>query len=70
LAEECLSALPFLLVHGQRDDVVPFSALAQAEQSLRNAKLPVSTLVCPGLGHSIDNAGLSKGLEFLRTVLA
>lgn len=69
LPAECLSKPPVLLVHGTADEIVPFSALAHAEQALLDAGLPVSKRVCQGLGHSIDNAGLREGLVFLRNVL-
>jgi hypothetical protein len=40
--------------------------MAGAEQALKAASIPVQTLACPGLGHSIDDAGIRKGLEFLQ----
>lgn len=64
------SSPPVLLVHGTMDDVVPFSALEHAEQGLKEAGINVSTIACPGLGHGIDNIGLSAGLSFLQKVLA
>lgn len=69
LPAEALSHPPVLLAHGTADGVVPFAAMAWAEQCLRAAKLPVSTLACPGLEHTIDDAGLAAGLTFLRKVL-
>jgi len=63
------SSPPFLLIHGQQDDVVPFAELARAEQGLRDAGYRVARLARPHLGHGIDRAGLDTGLEFLRKVL-
>lgn len=57
---------PILLIHGQEDTVVPFTALAQAEKTLRTAGLEVQTLARPHLGHGIDEIGLQAGGDFLR----
>ncbi len=68
LALEKKSAPPTLLVHGTADEVVPFMALGVSEQGLKSAQIPVSTLACHGLGHSIDDNGLATGLKFLKQV--
>jgi phospholipase/carboxylesterase len=48
--------------------------MAEAATALGAAGIAVETLACPGLPHSIDEAGLQAGAEFLRdrlgTVLA
>jgi len=44
---------------------VPFERMAQAAAALGAAGLAVETLACPGLPHSIDEAGLQAGAEFL-----
>jgi len=64
------SSPPFLLIHGQQDEVVPFAELARAEAGLREAGYGVSSMARPGLGHNIDETGLEEGLAFLRRVLA
>jgi phospholipase/carboxylesterase len=56
---------PVLLAHGTDDPVIPFESLAHAERALKAADVPVETLVCPGMGHSIDDAGLARGGQFL-----
>ena len=61
LAAEARSKPPVLLVHGTADEVVPFASLTHGEEALRAAGIPVETLSRPGLGHSIDEAGLSEG---------
>jgi len=66
LNAEKKSAPPTLLIHGTADEVVPFAAMDAAERILRSAGIPVQTLTCPGLGHSIDDAGIIKGMEFLQ----
>ncbi len=60
---------PLLLVHGDADQTVPFAALGQAHVELNRMGFEVSTHASPGLGHSIDEAGLRLGGEFLARVL-
>lgn len=66
LAAEIKSKPPVFLVHGTADQVVPYGALAQAEQALKQAGIPVETESRPGLVHSIDQQGAQKGALFLR----
>ena len=70
LSQERKSAPPVLLVHGMQDDVIPFQNMAKTAHGLQNANINVTTLACPGLSHSVDDAGLAEGLRFLRKVLA
>jgi phospholipase/carboxylesterase len=65
LASEAKSKPPVLLVHGEADDIVPFQAMAAAAAGLRAADIAVETLARPGLPHSIDDEGLSRGGRFL-----
>jgi phospholipase/carboxylesterase len=65
LAAEAKSKPPVLLVHGEADDIVPFQAMAAAAAGLRAADIAVETLARPGLPHSIDDEGLSRGGRFL-----
>ncbi|MFD2261710.1 alpha/beta hydrolase [Lacibacterium aquatile] len=60
---------PVLLVHGDADPVVPFDSLALAKAALDANGVEAKTLACPGVGHSIDEAGLDAGLAFLKEVL-
>ena len=69
LAAEVESRPPVLLVHGAADEMVPAAALAEAAAGLAAAGVETETEMRPGLGHSIDEAGLRAGLEFLRRVL-
>ena len=57
---------PVLLVHGEADDVVPFSLGRAAAARLRALGVPVSTVWRPGLGHGIDEVGLMEGALFLQ----
>ncbi len=70
LAAECAGHPPVLLVHGQQDDVVPFTRAGAAESALVRLGMPAQTLWCPNLGHGIDDAGLSAGALFLQRLFA
>jgi phospholipase/carboxylesterase len=70
LAQEIRSRPPVLLVHGDADQIVPPQAFPLAVEGLKAAGVTVEELICPGVGHSIDEAGLRRGGEFLRRVLA
>jgi phospholipase/carboxylesterase len=69
LASELRSRPRTLLVHGTDDPLVPHESLAAAEATLKGADVPVETLTCPGVGHSIDENGLRRGGDFLKDVL-
>jgi len=70
LASELRSRPPVLLVHGTDDPLVPFESLAAAEAGLQRAGVPVETLACVGVPHSIDPEGLERGGRFLREALS
>jgi phospholipase/carboxylesterase len=70
LAGELRSRPPVLLVHGTEDPLVPFESMAAAETALNAARVPVETLACPGIEHSIDPEGLQRGGLFLHQVLS
>jgi phospholipase/carboxylesterase len=70
LTVELRSRPPMLLVHGTEDPLVPFDSMAAAETALKAAGVPVETLTCPGIEHSIDPEGLQRGGLFLRQVLS
>jgi len=69
LASELRSRPRTLLVHGTDDPLVPYESLAAAEMALKDADVPVDTLTCPGVGHSIDENGLKRGGAFLKDAL-
>lgn len=64
------SRLPVRLIHGEADDVVPAQAYHHARKSLEEAGFEVSGHTTPGLMHSIDEAGIASGGEFLKSVLS
>jgi phospholipase/carboxylesterase len=65
LTAEIRSRPPVLLVHGDADPVVPYDSLAAAEKGLRADGVPVETHTRPGLGHGIDEEGISLAQAFL-----
>ena len=64
-AAEIKSRPPVLLVHGDRDDLIPPQALFQAAQGLAALEVRVEWHVSAGIGHGIDAEGLRHGGEFL-----
>jgi phospholipase/carboxylesterase len=70
LAAEIRSRPPVLLVHGDRDDLIPVQALFHAAQGLASLGLPVEWHISHGTGHGIDQEGLRHGGEFLARRLA
>ncbi|MBV8825143.1 MAG: dienelactone hydrolase family protein [Bradyrhizobiaceae bacterium] len=65
LAAEIRSRPPVLLVHGDRDDLIPAQALFQAGQGLAALGVPTEWHLSAGIGHGIDGEGLRHGGEFL-----
>jgi phospholipase/carboxylesterase len=70
LAAELRSRPPVLLVHGTEDPLIPYEEMAEAASALKAAGVPVETLSCPGVGHSIGEEGLAHGGHFIERVLA
>ena len=64
-AAEIKSRPPVLLVHGDRDQLIPVQALMHAAQGLAALEVPVEWHISPGIGHGIDPEGLRHGGEFL-----
>jgi phospholipase/carboxylesterase len=60
---------PVLLVHGDRDDLIPVQAIFGAAQGLAAAEIPVEWHVSPGIPHGIGPDGMQLGLAFLKRVL-
>lgn len=66
LADETISRMPVLLVHGDADDVVPPSSLPEAANALTAAGFDVYAHVMKGTAHGIAPDGLNVALAFLR----
>jgi len=56
---------PILLLHGDRDDLIPVQALLMSAQDLAALDIPTEWHISPGIGHGIDQEGLRHGGEFL-----
>ena len=65
VAAEISARPPVLLVHGDRDDLIPVQALFQAAQGLTALGIPTEWHLSHGIGHGIDAEGLRHGGEFL-----
>ena len=65
LAADIRSRPPVLLIHGDRDDLIPPQALFHAAQGLAALDVPVEWHMSLGIGHGIDAEGLRHGGEFL-----
>jgi phospholipase/carboxylesterase len=58
-------APPVLLIHGDADPMIPVGALFASAATLAGAGAAVQWHISPGVGHSIDEVGLTLGGEFL-----
>jgi phospholipase/carboxylesterase len=70
LAEERRNDAPVLLVHGTADELVPAQLTRHAEAVLHADGVPVCMKLMPGLGHAVDETGLTIGGGFLRHTFA
>ena len=65
LAQQVRSKPPILLVHGDRDDVIPVDALFFSAEALAAAEVPCQWHLSFGVGHGIDAEGRRQGGLFL-----
>jgi phospholipase/carboxylesterase len=56
---------PLLLIHGDRDELIPVDALFHSTQALAALEVPVEWHISAGIGHGIDPEGLRQGGDFL-----
>lgn len=61
---------PILLTHGSADEVIPVGAMFAAATMLGAVGLPVQWHLAPGMGHGIDEIGLSLAGNFLALAVA
>ena len=67
LADEVVSRMPILLVHGDQDDVVPPQSLPAAAEAVQAAGWEdVFAHIMKGTAHGIAPDGLSVALAFMR----
>ena len=59
---------PILLVHGEQDEIVPIQSLERSKILLNKIGFNVQTLSRQNLGHGIDPEGISRGMEFLKSL--
>ena len=69
LEAETLTKPPILLIHGDKDDVVPFDSMPLAANALTGAGFTVYTHVSEGTAHGIAPDGLGLALQFIRQSL-
>lgn len=70
LESEIRNRAPVLLAHGEDDGQVPVSRSRDAETLLKRLGVPVETAYSPGLGHGIDDHGISMGALVLQKAFA
>lgn len=56
---------PFLILHGEDDDVVAADASLHAAAGLEKAGIPYETVLLPNLGHGLDARSLAQVSVFL-----
>lgn len=56
---------PILLVHGDRDELIPIDALFHSANALAAMEIPVEWHIAAGFSHEIDPEGLRQGGDFL-----
>jgi phospholipase/carboxylesterase len=64
------SVPPVLLVHGDRDEVIPIGALLASTHGLASLGVPSLWRISGGAGHTIAEDGLALGGGFLRDAFA
>jgi phospholipase/carboxylesterase len=69
LRQDITAKPPTLLIHGDRDEVVPYSAMEHAVNHLKALSVPVEHFTCKGLGHNVNNDGIMLAIEFLQNNL-
>ena len=64
IESEAINKVPIFLSHGDQDDVVPVGSIDYAAKILNKNGIDFETNIESGLGHSIGNIGLEKGIKF------
>jgi phospholipase/carboxylesterase len=70
VATEIKSRPPVLLIHGDRDDLIPVQTVFQSSNGLAALEVPTEWHISGGIGHGIDQEGLRHGGEFLNRAIA
>ena len=67
--KEATGKPPILLVHGDRDEVIPLDAVFTSSNALGQAEIGCQYHLSIGVGHGIDGGGLHHGGLFLANAL-
>lgn len=65
LAAEIRSKPEILMIHGEDDASVPYSAMLATKEQLKAAGVPAKSKKRPGLGHGFDDDGIVIAGDFL-----
>lgn len=65
LGAEIRSRPPVLLVHGDSDQMLPHFLTQEAAAALKANSVPIEFHIAKGIGHGIDQTGLSLAARFL-----
>ena len=65
---EMASKPPVLLAHGDQDEMLPHAMSRHAAQALHGAGVKVGLHIAEGVGHGINETGLSAAARFLLEV--
>lgn len=65
LKEQATGKPPILLVHGDQDNIIPVTSLFEGMNGLGKAEIPCQWHLSIGIGHGIDEGGLTHGGLFL-----
>jgi phospholipase/carboxylesterase len=65
LKSEIKTRPPVLLVHGDADEMLPHTLTEEAAAALKDNGVDVTVHIAPGVGHGIDQSGLSHAARFL-----
>ncbi len=61
---------PLHLIHGDADDVVPVGRYHDAVEKLKATGFDIGGHSTPNLGHSIDEAGIQSGSDFIKKIVS
>ena len=66
LSKNLISKPKVILMHGDKDEVVPISSLLEAKEFFYNNKYEIETNIFKNCDHRIPQEGSSAGLEFIK----
>jgi phospholipase/carboxylesterase len=69
LANEIRSKPAVLMIHGEADSIVPFSAMTATKELLEAQGVPVKSMRRPGLAHEMDDDGVIAAGDFLSALV-